>query len=280
MRQQQHRTLKPTTSRHAKAFANVFTKEHEVLHAQKNAAPWHGIAGWPIVGWRGPVAAPVANAVSIAQALSLLANGQPDILNFAVNPAQLSGAGTYNPSQWLNGYPVGQAPWNNWLNTSIRPFNNVKPSAMGIHWGTWGAAGDATGLITMLIEHTEIQLLEAQNTKFYQPAFSMPPGVRFDRRGSSTQPNSYQVTEGFGDLSAHDLFELVDTIVFSPEKDYHLVLNADQSLKSYLATLTGPNATTGETTGQLSATNIIPTQGTMILMLGFGSQLQPLGSQI
>lgn len=276
-----NRKIAAKQSRHAKAFASRFTPEHKQRHDTKDAGPFHGIAGWPIVAWNTatPVNTnPVAPQVkSIAQALRPLITGSPDIFSYAVNPALIGDVPT---TAFTQGAVNGQAPWNNFLNNNVQPFNFVAPEALGLHWGTWGQAGDSTGLISALTEGVELQLLEQQNTKFYQPGFSAPPGIRFDRRASSTVSNSYNVTEGFGGLQPNSLFELPDTMLWDPTKNYHLVLTATAQLKAWLALLTGPTAVTTETTGYLAATNLVPQQGTYILSLVYGSVLAPMISGV
>lgn len=273
--------IQPKQSTHAKAFASRFTANKKSMMDTKDAGPFHGVAAWPIVAWNTAtpsLAPPFASQVkSIAQALKPLIVGSADIFSYAVNPSQIGDPVT---TALTSASVNGQATFNNFLNNNVQPFNFLAPDALGIHWGTWGEAGDSTGLISSLVENTEIQLLENQNTKFYQPAFSLPSGVRFERRGSSTLSNNYSVTEGFGDLAAHDLFELPDTFLMDPTKNYHLVLTCNQQEKLYLSCLTGPTANTTETQGQLLASNLLPAQGTFIAALLYGSTLAPLISGI
>jgi hypothetical protein len=264
---------------HNAQHAATAIDQQKILDTRKNAQPGRWVAGWPIFPtWQSPGggAAPVPIATTLATALNPLTQGDVDLFQYAVNAQQNSSNVTGGPG---GGFKIGQAPWNNFLGTNTKPMFLMFPLGGGIYIGSlWDSVSGANGTYTDPITSNPINLMTSfysalvecllvtiqigQQPTAYIPILSNPPGVRMDRRIATTADNTTLMTEGHGGLVPEGVREMPLTTYWDQQSQLQMVLTATTSLKFMIKQLTA---------------QYLPTQGSEISWLGYGSEMRGVG---
>ena len=238
-------------------------RSHAELARTKNASWGRWVGGWPIFPQPTVPGGTIPAPTPIATAIGNLIAGPVDLFAQAVTNV----AGSTNP--FAGGFSLGQQPWNNFLGQNQRVFNVLYPEMGGVYCGNlWdmvsglpGAQAPMSGFYSSLIENCILILQKNQNNEAFMPWLMTPPGIRLDRRASSTVDNALVTTEGFGSLDGRGLKKFREDERWSGKTQLGLQLTPSAALKAFIASLT---------------TEFIPASGSIIAFVGHGVEIRPV----